>query len=212
MLLYLAKHWHQLLWSAGILATAIVVALVARAIVFWVLGRAATRKTGLLSHSLVKHAQRPTRWIFPLIAVLAALPEVPLPRALNLALEHITGLGLIAATAWLAILLVHIVSDFFSARYRIDVADNLHARRIQTQFQMMRRIVIVVVVVIAVAIMLMTFPPIKEIGTSKLASAGLASLVVGMAMKSTFSNLIAGVQIAFTQPFRLDDAVVIGND
>lgn len=83
------------------------------------------------------------------------------------------------------------------------------ARRIQTQFQMLRRIVIILVVVLALAVTLMTFPPIKQIGESILASAGLASLVVGMAMRSTFSNLIAGAQIAFTQPFRLDDAVVV---
>jgi small-conductance mechanosensitive channel len=209
MLIYLTQYWHQLLWSAGFLAADIAVALVLRSIVLRLLRRRARRNEAFLGQSLLKHSEAPTRWIFPLIAVLAILPGLPLPPALKLGLEHITGLGLIAATAWLAILLVQIASDVLSVRYRTDVADNLVARRIQTQFQILRRIVIVLVVVLALAVTLMTFPPIKQIGESILASAGLASLVVGMAMRSTFSNLIAGAQIAFTQPFRLDDAVVI---
>ena len=61
----------------------------------------------------------------------------------------------------------------------------------------------------ALAVGLMTFPDIKHIGVSMLASAGVVSLVVGMAMKDTLANLIAGVQIAFAQPFRMGDAVVI---
>jgi small-conductance mechanosensitive channel len=209
MLTFLMQHWHQLLWSVGILLTTIVVALVARSILLWLLRRLARRKGAFLGQWLLKHGERPTGWIFPLLAVLAISPDLPLPPVLKSELEHITGLCLIAATAWLAILLVQIASKFLSRRFRIDVADNLQARRIQTQFQMLRRIVIILVVVVAVAIMLMTFPAIRQIGMSILASAGLASLVVGLAMQSTLSNLIAGVQIAFAQPFRLDDAVVV---
>jgi len=111
--------------------------------------------------------------------------------------------------AWLAILLIAVTSDILSGRYRIDVADNLAARRIQTQFQMIHRIAIILVAVVALAVGLMTFPDIKHIGVSILASAGVVSLVVGMAMKDTLTNLIAGVQIAFAQPFRIGDAVVI---
>jgi small-conductance mechanosensitive channel len=209
MLTFLIQHWHQLLWSAGILLTTIAVALAARSILLWFLRRLARREGAFLGQWLLKHGERPTGWIFPLLAVLAISPDLPLPPVLKSELEHITGLCLIAATAWLAILLVQIASKFLSRRFRIDVADNLLARRIQTQFQMLRRIVIILVVVVAVAIMLMTFPAIRQIGMSILASAGLASLVVGLAMQSTLSNLIAGVQIAFAQPFRLDDAVVV---
>jgi small-conductance mechanosensitive channel len=128
------------------------------------------------------------------------------------ALEHLSGLGLIAAIAWLVMLLVDVTSDILSARYRVDIEDNLTARRIQTQFQMLHRIMMVLVIVVALSTMLMTFPVIKHIGMSLLASAGLVTLVVGMAMKGTLANLIAGVQIAFTQPFRLEDAVVVENE
>ena len=81
-------------------------------------------------------------------------------------------------------------------RYRIDLADTHPARRVQTQIQVLHRIVVVIIVVVALSVMLMTFPTIKHIGMSLLASAGLAGLIVGMAMKSTLSSLIAGIQIA----------------
>ncbi len=160
----------------------------------------------------MRHGRGPSRWIFPTFTVLVVLPGLPLPNTLMTVLIHIAGLGLIAACAWLTVLFIAVISDMISGRYRIDVADNLVARRIRTQFQMLQRLAITLVVVVAVSIALMTFPSIKHIGMSILASAGLASLVVGMAMKGTLSNLIAGVQIAFAQPFRVEDAVVIDGE
>lgn len=209
MVHYFLQHWHDLLIGAAWLAGAIIVAVIVHAILFWVLRRMARRKTAHLGQSITRHAQGPTRWIFPLVAILVILPGLPLtPRVMD-ALEHIVGLGLIAATAWLVILIVEVTSDIVTGRYRVDVKDNLTARRIQTQFRILHRIIVVLVVIVTLAIMLMTFPAIRHIGESVLASAGLASLIVGLAMKGTLSNLIAGVQIAFTQPFRIEDAVVI---
>lgn len=206
---YFVQHWHDLLIAAAFIAGAIIIALIVHAILFWILRGIARRKTALLGQSITRHAQKPTRWLFPLVAILAILPGLTLtPRVMD-AMEHIVGLGLIAAMAWLVILVIEVTSDIVTGRYRVDVSDNLTARRIQTQFKMLHRIVVVLVVIVTIAIMLMTFPAIKHIGESVLASAGLASLVVGLAMKGTLSNLIAGVQIAFAQPFRIEDAVII---
>jgi small-conductance mechanosensitive channel len=210
MIQYFAQNWHDLLLSAIFITVALAVALAVHFVVFWLLRKLAVRKkTSVLDQSLIRHGEGPTRLIFPLLAVLVVLPGLPLTPTLMSALEHITGLGLIAAIAWLLVLTIDVTADLLAERYRIDVADNLLARRVQTQFQMMRRIMIVVVAIVTLAIMLMTFPAIKHIGVSLLASAGLAGLVVGMAMKGTLTNLIASVQIAFSQPFRLGDAVIV---
>lgn len=209
---YLIHNWTSVAWSAGILGIAIVCSLVIRAIVFWFLRRLAARKGDVLFHSLVRHGARPTKWIFPFLASLCVIPGLPLPHLAVIALAHITSIGLIASLAWLIILLVDVTSDIITGRYSLDVADNLTARRIQTQFGMLHKVVIFLVVVIALAIILMTFPAIRNIGDSLLASAGLASLVVGLAAKGTLSNLVAGIQIAFTQPFRIGDAVVVDSE
>ncbi|MGH9731504.1 MAG: mechanosensitive ion channel family protein [Candidatus Acidiferrales bacterium] len=204
--------WRRDLWTAGILAGAIVIALIAHFILFFILKRLASRKGDVVVKSLVRHSQGPSLWILPLLALLVALPTVPLPQRLSTILEHIVGLGLIASIAWLVILFSQIVSDILAARYRLDVPDNLTARRIQTQFQMIHRIVVVLVVIVTLSVMLMTIPAIKHIGVSLLASAGLAGLVVGMAMKPTLSSLIAGIQIALTQPIRLEDVVIVQDE
>lgn len=209
MIKFFMHNWVPVAWSAGTLAVAIAISLLVRALIFWVLRRMARRKDDLLFHSLVKHGGRPSHFILPFLACLIVLPGLPLPHIALVALEHVASVGLIASIAWLAILLVDVATDIISGRYRIDVADNLTARRIRTQFGMLHKVVVFLVVVVALAIILMTFPAIRNIGNSLLASAGLASLIVGLAMKGTLSNLIAGIQIAFTQPFRIGDAVVI---
>ena len=205
----LTTDWHDWIWPGSVVVGAILVALTAHTVLFFVLKRLARRKGDVFISSLVRHGQGPSRWILPLLALLVALPVAGLQEIVLTPLQRGIGLGLIAATAWLVILFTEIVSDLISTRYRIDIADNLIGRRIQTQIQMLHRVVVVVVMVVTLSIMLMTFPEIKHIGMSLLASAGLAGLIVGMAMKSTLSSLIAGIQIAFTQPIRIEDVVVI---
>lgn len=212
MINFIVHNWVSVLWSAGILAGAIVVALVVHAIVFWLLRRVSRRKGDVIFHSLVNHGSRPTRFIFPFLACLIVLPGLHLPHIALVSLEHVASVGLIASIAWLAVLLVDVTADIIAGRYRVDIEDNLAARRIRTQFGILHKVVVVLVVIVALAIILMTFPAIRNIGNSLLASAGLASLVVGLAMKGTLSNLVAGIQIAFTQPFRIGDAVVIENE
>lgn len=201
--------FNDYIWSAGILGGAIVLGVLIHAVLFFFLRRLARHKGDVIANSLVRHATGPSRFILPLLIILAALPQAPLPGNIYSILEHATAIGLIAAIAWLVILASDITSDVLAARYRVDVADNLMARRIQTQFSIFHRIIVVVVCLVALGVMLMTFPQIKHIGESLLASAGLAGLILGLAMKDTLANLVAGVQIAFAQPFRLEDAVVV---
>ena len=209
MIKFFTNNWEPIVWAAGTLVGAIAISLVVRALIFWMLRRMARRKNDLLFHSLVKHGARPSHFILPFLACLIVLPGLPLPHLVLVALEHVASIGLIASIAWLAILLVDVAADIITGRYRIDIDDNLTARRIRTQFGMLHKVVVFLVVVVALAIILMTFPAIRSIGGSLLASAGLASLIVGLAMKGTLSNLVAGIQIAFTQPFRMGDAVLI---
>jgi small-conductance mechanosensitive channel len=206
---FILQNWHGWIWPVCVLAGAILAARIAHVILFFVLKRLARRKGDAFVSSLVRHAEGPSRWILPLLTLLVALPLARLSGRVHVAIERLAGLVLIAAVAWLFILVIQIVSDLAAARYRIDLPDNLSARRVQTQIEVLHRIVVVIVVIVTVSVMLMTFPTIKHIGMSLLASAGLAGLVVGMAMKSTLSSLIAGIQIAFTQPIRMEDAVVV---
>ena len=209
---YFWRYEHAWLWPAVIMAGSVLLALAIHWILFRLGKRLAKQEARVIIGSLVAHAEGPTRWIFPLLALILALPALPVRSSLVELVRHIVGLGIIAAVAWLIIFLAEVFSDAVYARYRIDIADNLTARRVRTQITVLRRIFSILVVVVTLAIMLMTFPAIHQLGTSLLASAGIAGIVVGMAMKSTLSNLVAGVQIALTQPIRIDDVVIVGNE
>jgi small-conductance mechanosensitive channel len=212
MLEYFARHWQSVLISVAILGGAIGLALIVHQVIFLILDRLARERSGTVEASIARHGRRPSFWVLPLLGLLVAVPAAPLPYGVKVPLGHVIGLGLIATMAWVVILTADVVSDVIAARFRVDVQDNLAARKVQTQVQMLRRIFAVVVILLTLAIMLLTIPQVQSIGASLLASAGLAGLVLGVAMKPTLENLVAGVQLALSQPFRIEDAVIVENE
>ncbi len=197
------------LWSACILLAAILAGLLVHRIVFAVFSRITSRTGSKIDDSFVQHSRKPAKLIFPLLAVFLVMPAVHLPPVVLGTVSHIIGLCVIGAVAWLSIALTEVLSDMMAARYNVNVKDNLTARRVLTQVNVMRRIAVVIVSIVALSIMLMTFPEIRNIGAGLFASAGIAGLVIGMAARPTLSNLIAGVQMALTEPIRLDDVVIV---
>jgi small-conductance mechanosensitive channel len=208
----LFNNWQAWLAPLGVLIGSVIIALIAHKILFAAGQRVAKRTNNVINTSLVHRAEGPTRWIFPLLAIIIALPALPVRWDWVQALRRLVGLGVIASVAWSLILLTEVLGDTVFARHRVDISDNLAARRIRTQIAVLQRIFNIVVIVITVGFMLMTFPEIHQLGTSLLASAGLAGLIIGMAMRSTLSNLIAGLQIALTGPIRIEDVVIIEGD
>ncbi|MCP3718144.1 mechanosensitive ion channel family protein [Paraburkholderia sp. CNPSo 3281] len=130
-------------------------------------------------------------------------------------LRHISGLrelcafALIGAITWLSVRCAAAIGEAIIAAHPLDTADNLQARRIHTQARVLARTVMVLIIIVGVGAALMTFPNVRQIGASLLASAGVAGLVAGIAARPVLGNLIAGLQIALSQPIRLDDVVVI---
>jgi len=116
---------------------------------------------------------------------------------------------LIAAFTAAAIAAVRGVAEAVALLHPQDVADNLQARRILTQTRVLARIAMGIALFAGVAFILMTFPRARQFGTSLLASAGLSALVIGLAAKSVFGNLLAGLQIALSQPLRIDDVLIV---
>ncbi|MCI2239237.1 mechanosensitive ion channel family protein [Paenibacillus sp. TRM 82003] len=115
----------------------------------------------------------------------------------------------VAFVAWLAVVAANAVQDVVLRRYPIDVEDNRRARQRRTQVTLLKRVVVVLVIVVAAASMLLTIPGARAAGASVLASAGLLSVVAGLAAQTSLANVFAGLQIAFTDGLRVDDVVVI---
>jgi small-conductance mechanosensitive channel len=205
----LVNTWQDWAISGGILAGAIVAARIAHKILFSAGKRLAKRSGSVMDKSLVQHGSRPAKLILPLLALFLALPATSLPPELMEVVRHIIALGVIAAIAWLLIILIDVFEDVASDKYKIGVQDNLRARKIQTQIHVLRRTATVVACIVAFSVMLMTFPSIRQFGVSLFASAGIAGIIVGMAARPTLSNLLAGLQIALTEPIRLEDVVIV---
>jgi small-conductance mechanosensitive channel len=154
----------------------------------------------------------PARFIFPLIAIVATVPALPLPEWSKTPTEQVLGLCIIAAIAWLVVALLGFAVDVAKRRYRLDEEDNLRARQVETRLDILSRTAIVLVALVAVSAALMTFPPIRAIGATLLASAGLAGIAAGLAARPILENLVAGIQIALTQPIRIDDVVIVESE
>ncbi len=144
-----------------------------------------------------------------IIAVLIAVPAAPLdPRAAGL-LMRLLVISIIACIGWAAITALNIAAMLYLRRFRLDAEDNLLARKHNTQVRVLLRALDVVIVILTIAAALMTFPAVRQFGVSLFASAGVAGLVAGLAARPVLTNLLAGIQLAMTQPIRIDDAVVV---
>jgi small-conductance mechanosensitive channel len=183
--------------------------------VHYILFRVLHRKESIshpLGWGLQQHLGKPARAIFVLTCLLIVLPTIPeLPSHIEALLRQAFIMLMVAALGWFAIGCIYVVQSIMLRRYDLAAEDNFRARRIHTQFQLFRRMLITFVVIVDIGALLWTFndPRIWHYGSGLLASAGIASLILATAAKSTASNLFAGLQIAITEPIRIDDVVVI---
>lgn len=190
--------------------TAVLVTLLIRWLGITVLRRIARRM--LLAQELITKAQRPSLWLMPLLALQSVWTSAPDDLPLINSVRHLNGLLVVGAFTWLGLRCVAAVADTIAIRNPLDIEDNLTARRIQTQVRVLVRCLNVVVILFGSGLILMSFPAVRQVGTSLLASAGLAGLAAGFAAKPVLGNLIAGLQIAISQPIRLDDVVIVESE
>ncbi|BDZ64292.1 mechanosensitive ion channel family protein [Agromyces mangrovi Wang et al. 2018] len=158
--------------------------------------------------ALRKRAEWPFRVTILLMSLIVAFVFFPIDEWVS-EIIHWLGIALIASGAWLACQIFLFLIDTGVKRYRIQETDTVQAARIRTQLQIVRRLVVAVIVVVAVGSILVTFPSVRAVGASVLASAGIASIVAGLAAQTVLGNVFAGVQLAFSDAIRVGDVVVV---
>jgi small-conductance mechanosensitive channel len=202
---------HRWFLAIFLVCAAIVLSNVVHYIVFRLIRRKEAQ-TATLGWGLQQYLGRPARVIFLLTCLMAVLPSLPeLPFNLNAILRQGFIMAIVAAMGWFAIGFVYVLQQATLRRYDITAEDNIQARRVHTQLQLIRRLVIGFIVILTAGALLWSFddPRIWHYGSGLLASAGVASLILATAAKSTAANILAGLQIAFTEPIRIDDVVVV---
>lgn len=161
--------------------------------------------------SLLEQTRYPTRFALLLIALAIALPTTPLGADTKALTARFLLLATICLLGWVALTAAHIGASLYMLRFRMDAADNLLARKHLTQVRVLLRALDTVIIIATIGFALMTFSAVRQYGISLFASAGVAGVVFGLAAQPVLSNLIAGVQLAVTQPIRLEDAVTVQN-
>lgn len=194
-------------WTWVAVVGSMLLALVVAAVIHAAFARAGRRS--LVSRELATHARRPFQVFAALVTGRTVLALSPLRFTGREGLLHLWEILVILAGAWFVAALLLALEDVAEDRYRFDVPDNRYARRIRTQVVVMRRITIAAIVVITLGALLVTFPAVRTVGTSLLASAGVIGVVAALAAQSVLGNVIAGLQLAFSNAMRLDDVVVV---
>ncbi len=192
-----------LFYVVGSVVVGAIIFLVARLILSRVLAKFAS------GPSLMKRLEGPLRLLTLVLVVSFALPAADFTPEIADTARHALRVGVILLAGWTVLIIIETLSNFFSRRSRLDVENNLEARRLLTQISILKRAAEVIVVLITAGAVLMTFPTVQHVGVSLFASAGAAGLVLGFAARPILANLIAGIQIALTQPIRLDDVVIV---
>jgi small-conductance mechanosensitive channel len=203
------SSWPPPLRGVFLLFALIAAAELAHFLLYACLRRAQEWRPNVMGGLFIRYTSSPAHLLFLLFSLTFALAHIRVPRWEAGLIQQALEVAYIVASTWLAIGLLEIVHAFLVARLPADIEDDVRARRIRTQIYLLRQILIWLLVFIGFAAILMTFPSIRNVGAGLFASAGVAGLVLGMAARPTLGNLIAGIQIALTEPIRIDDAVVV---
>jgi small-conductance mechanosensitive channel len=190
---------------------------------FWLLSRVgrlieaflvslSMRATTSWDDLLLPLAGKAIRRALPLLALILGAPALSVSPALAEVVRNGTSLLLIATVAFVLIEIVNTAAAFVLNQYRLDVTDNLQARSIHTQVVVLKKVALTVIGIFTLASMLMVFESVRQFGASILASAGIAGIVIGFAAQRSIATLLAGLQIALTQPIRVDDVVIVENE
>lgn len=178
-------------------------------LLFIVIRKTGSRQDSVLLKSIRRNLRRPARFLVPMIIAWIGVSLVGFDAETETAVAKLIEILVYVGGAWLIIEFTDVVSDIIQHQYNIEEADNLEERKIITQMQYVKKVVGVIVTTLAIAFILMQFQKVRELGAGVLTSAGIAGIVIGIAAQRPISNLLAGFQIAFTQPMRIDDVVIV---
>ncbi len=158
---------------------------------------------------LLPFAGRALRLILPMLALILGTPALAVSEGAQQIVQNAVSLALIGTIGFILVQFVNAMAQLVLQRYRIDVADNRQARGICTQVTVLKKIAVGIIALFVIASMLMVFQPVRQLGTAMIASAGVAGIVIGFAAQKSLGTLLAGFQIAMTQPIRIDDVVIV---
>ncbi|MGK7394465.1 MAG: mechanosensitive ion channel family protein [Candidatus Cyclobacteriaceae bacterium M3_2C_046] len=198
-----------LVWNLILLASGITLGLIIKFIVFKIIKVTRFRDDRLIADSFIKHEYIPFNFFVPLLVLSIIFNLFIFSEAVDATLSKALRIFMIISFSWVLIRVVNVFEDLVEATFDLSKEDNIRERKIRTQLQYIRRIIIMIIFVIAVSVILLSFDSVKQLGAGLLTSAGIAGVIIGFAAQRSLAMFLAGFQIAFTQPIRIDDVLVV---
>lgn len=183
--------------------------LIAKFILFQILAFYNRLTNPQLLKLMALHLNSPLSVFLPLLFAAFAITFTPMSETQQTLFKRIFELLNIAMFGWILIKLTFVAQDIIRHNYQISKADNIRERKLLTQLSFIKKLVIVMIGFVTVALILLSFDPVRRLGTGLLTSAGIAGIVIGLAAQQSIANLLAGLQLAFSQPIRIDDVLVL---
>lgn len=163
----------------------------------------------ILIKSIIKHLRHPVEVFIPLLLLNFSLVLMQMPAVYRSPIEKALEIALTITFAVILMRAINVLEDYFYFKYDLNKENNLKERKIRTQLQFVRKFIVSLIILITAAIILLSFESMRKIGAGLLTGVGIGGIIIGFAAQKSLGNLLAGFQIAFTQPIRIDDVVIV---
>ncbi|MFY0256157.1 mechanosensitive ion channel family protein [Chitinophaga sp. 30R24] len=205
-----ADHLPNFLWNLILAGIAILSGWLIKFLVAFFLRKSAGNANEYsLVHSILLRLGKPVNYFLPLLLLNMVLPIMRFKPKFAPILDKALEIALTLAFATVIIGIVKVLEDYVYHTYDLKRSNNLKERKIRTQLQFIRKLVISIILILTVCAILLSFDGLRKIGAGLLTGVGVSGIIIGFAAQKSLSNLLAGFQIAFTQPIRIDDVLVV---
>lgn len=211
----LLRQWnlHPYVWNLLLPAASLLLGF----LLYWLLSLFVRKQTATgdklrLGQSLLSHLSGPVAFLLPLFLFNNFIPLLQMNQVIKNRIITATEICLIICFAWLLMRFIKVAQDIIHYKVNINTTHNLRQRQIITQLIYIRRVVNAVIIIITIGAVLLTFDTMRKIGTGLLTGVGIGGIIIGFAAQRSLANLLAGFQIAFSQPIRIDDEVIVENE
>ncbi|WP_236652696.1 mechanosensitive ion channel family protein [Chitinophaga vietnamensis] len=209
-LLERTDHLPDIVWNLMLVGASFITGWVIKLLLSFFLRLSVRSKAEFsLMRSILHHVGKAFNYLLPLLVLDMALPLLRVNPRFMPTLEKGTEIALILAFAALLVGAMKVLEDYVYHTYDLKKSNNLRERKIRTQLQFVRKLVIGLILIITACIILLSFDSMRKLGAGLLTGVGVGGIIIGFAAQKSLGNLLAGFQIAFTQPIRIDDVLVV---
>ncbi len=204
-----SNFFHPVVWNLLVVAFSYILGIVFKYILVKITGYYNNLEKFSFVKSALIHLGKPLNFFLPLFVFELMLPLMIVDGTIKAFLYKTTEILLIVSFSYILINLIKVLQDYFLHSYGLQKDDNLKERKIITQLQFVRKFLIAFIVLLTIAAILFSFEGMRKLGAGLLTSVGIGGIIIGFAAQKSLGNLLAGFQIAFTQPLRIDDVLIV---